>query len=65
LLGAVIATVAAYKLVARTRTGRFVIDRFKLRVPLFGNLNRKTRQSPAFRVPSGRLSRVVFRFCRH
>ncbi len=42
LLGAVIATVAAYKLIARTRAGRFVIDRFKLRVPLFGNLNRKT-----------------------
>jgi len=42
LLGGVVATVAAYKLVARTRPGRFMIDRFKLRVPLFGNLNRKT-----------------------
>src|SRR5207247_11168148 len=42
LLGGVVATVAAYKLVARTRPGRFMIDRFKLRVLLFGNLNRMT-----------------------
>src|SRR5437899_4120436 len=42
VLGVVVATVAAYKLIARTRPGRFVIDHFKLRVPLFGNLNRKT-----------------------
>ncbi|HEU5248101.1 MAG TPA: type II secretion system F family protein [Candidatus Udaeobacter sp.] len=42
LVGAVVAAVAAYKFVGRTRGGRFVIDSFKLRMPLFGNLNRKT-----------------------
>ena len=42
LVGAVIAAVAAYKFVARTRGGRFMIDNFKLRMPLFGDLNRKT-----------------------
>jgi type IV pilus assembly protein PilC len=42
LVGAVIAAVAAYKFVGRTRGGRFVIDSFKLRMPLFGDLNRKT-----------------------
>src|SRR6266705_5276839 len=42
VLGVVVASVVAYKLIARTRAGRFVIDRFKLRMPLFGNLNRKT-----------------------
>lgn len=42
LVGVVIAVVAAYKFVGRTRGGRLVIDSFKLRMPLFGNLNRKT-----------------------
>jgi len=42
LVGAVIAGVAAYKFINRTRAGRFVIDNFKLRMPLFGDLNRKT-----------------------
>jgi type IV pilus assembly protein PilC len=42
LLGAVIVTVTAYKFIGRTRRGRFVIDNFKLRMPLFGDLNRKT-----------------------
>jgi type IV pilus assembly protein PilC len=42
LVGAVIAVVAAYKFIGRTRGGRFVIDSFKLRMPLFGDLNRKT-----------------------
>jgi type IV pilus assembly protein PilC len=42
LLGTVIAAVAAYKFTGRTRGGRFVIDSFKLRMPLFGDLNRKT-----------------------
>jgi len=32
----------AYKFIGRTRGGRFVIDSFKLRMPLFGDLNRKT-----------------------
>jgi type IV pilus assembly protein PilC len=45
LLGAVVAVVALYKFVGRTRGGRFVIDSFKLRMPLFGNLNRKTAVS--------------------
>jgi type IV pilus assembly protein PilC len=42
LVGAVIAAVALYKFFGRTRGGRFLIDSFKLRVPLFGDLNRKT-----------------------
>jgi len=42
LLGAVVVIVTAYKLIGRTRRGRLVIDNFKLRMPLFGNLNRKT-----------------------
>ena len=42
LIGAVIAAGAAYKFINRTRGGRFVIDNFKLRMPLFGDLNRKT-----------------------
>jgi len=42
LVGLLIAAVAAYKLIARTRAGRSIIDRFKLRVPLFGDLIRKT-----------------------
>jgi type IV pilus assembly protein PilC len=42
LLGGIIVTVMAYKFIGRTRGGRFVIDSFKLRMPLFGDLNRKT-----------------------
>src|SRR5882757_3758782 len=42
LVGAVIVAVTAYKFIARTRGGRFVVDSFKLRMPLFGDLNRKT-----------------------
>jgi len=42
LVGAIIAVVMAYKFIGRTRGGRFVIDSFKLRMPLFGDLNRKT-----------------------
>jgi len=45
LLGAVVATVMAYKFIARTRVGRWWIDRFKLRMPLFGDLIRKTAVS--------------------
>jgi len=48
LLGAVVATVTAYKFIARTRAGRWWIDRFKLRMPLFGDLIRKTAVSPFF-----------------
>jgi type IV pilus assembly protein PilC len=42
LLGGAIAAVAVYKFIGRTRGGRFLIDNFKLRMPLFGDLNRKT-----------------------
>jgi type IV pilus assembly protein PilC len=42
LLGVVIVAVMAYKFIGRTRGGRFVVDSFKLRMPLFGDLNRKT-----------------------
>jgi type IV pilus assembly protein PilC len=42
LVGAIFAVVTLYKLIGRTRRGRLLIDNFKLRMPLFGNLNRKT-----------------------
>jgi type IV pilus assembly protein PilC len=42
LLGAVVAIVVIYNFIGRTRKGRLAIDSFKLRMPLFGNLNRKT-----------------------
>ena len=42
VLGIVVAVVTLYKFIGRTRGGRLVIDSFKLRMPLFGNLNRKT-----------------------
>ena len=42
LLGAIVAIGFLYNLIGRTRRGRLVIDNFKLRMPLFGNLNRKT-----------------------
>src|SRR6266478_5668598 len=42
LLGVVVVVVALYKFIGRTRGGRVVIDNFKLRMPLFGNLNRKS-----------------------
>src|SRR6266446_5890909 len=42
LIGAIVAVGAAYKFIARTRGGKAVIDRFKLQMPLFGDLTRKT-----------------------
>src|SRR6201993_1878921 len=54
LLGAIIVAVMAYKFIGRTRGGRFVIDSFKLRMPLFGDLNRKTAIS-RFARPLGTL----------
>jgi type IV pilus assembly protein PilC len=42
LLGGSFAVVVAYKLAARTRSGRAILDRVKLRAPLFGDLIRKT-----------------------
>lgn len=45
LLGLVIALTAAYRFAASTAGGRSIIDRFKLRMPLFGSLIRKTAVS--------------------
>ncbi len=42
VLGGFIALVAGYKFCARTPPGRHAIDSVKLRIPLFGDLNRKT-----------------------
>src|SRR6267142_1895278 len=42
LLGVVVAIGVSYTFIGRTRSGRLAIDAFKLRMPLFGNLNRKT-----------------------
>src|ERR1044071_409996 len=42
LLGAVVAIGVIYNFIGSTRKGRLAIDIFKLRMPLFGNLNRKT-----------------------
>jgi type IV pilus assembly protein PilC len=42
LLGLIVILVAGYKFAARTAAGSSIIDRLKLRVPLFGNLIRKT-----------------------
>jgi type IV pilus assembly protein PilC len=42
VLGVVVAVVTLYKFIGRTRRGRLANDSFKLRMPLFGNLNRKT-----------------------
>jgi type IV pilus assembly protein PilC len=42
LVGSIVAIGAVYKFLARTRGGKAVIDRFTLRMPLFGDLIRKT-----------------------
>jgi type IV pilus assembly protein PilC len=42
LLGALAALGLGYKLIARTRSGQNILDRIKLRAPLFGDLIRKT-----------------------
>jgi type IV pilus assembly protein PilC len=42
LLGALAAAIAGFKLTARTRGGRNALDRIKLRLPVFGDLIRKT-----------------------
>src|SRR5216117_1708838 len=54
ILGVVVAVVTLYKFIGRTRRGRLAIDTFKLRMPLFGNLNRKTAIS-RFARPLGTL----------
>jgi type IV pilus assembly protein PilC len=42
ILGGVVALFIGYKVVSRTHGGRVVLDRVKLRAPLFGDLIRKT-----------------------
>jgi type IV pilus assembly protein PilC len=42
LLGALATAIAGFKLTARTRGGRNALDRIKLRLPVFGDLIRKT-----------------------
>jgi type IV pilus assembly protein PilC len=42
LIGGIIASVAGYKFASRTAGGRSVIDRVTLRLPLFGDVIRKT-----------------------
>ena len=42
LVGLLIGIIVAYKLIARTRRGRALLDRAKLHAPLFGDLIRKT-----------------------
>ncbi len=42
IIGVLIAAVAGYRFANRTARGRSTIDRFKLRVPLFGDVIRKT-----------------------
>jgi type IV pilus assembly protein PilC len=42
IVGMVVAVVFLYKMIGRTRRGRLVIDNLKLRMPLFGDLNRKS-----------------------
>jgi type IV pilus assembly protein PilC len=42
IVGVIVAAIAGYKLIARTRGGKSALDRVKLRVPLFGDVLRKT-----------------------
>jgi type IV pilus assembly protein PilC len=42
LFGVLIACIAAYKFFVKTAGGRLTVDRIKLRMPLFGDLMRKT-----------------------
>ena len=42
IIGAFIAITLLLKLVAKTRKGAYILDNFKLRMPLFGNLTRKS-----------------------
>jgi type IV pilus assembly protein PilC len=45
LIGLIIALISGFKFASRTKAGRSIIDRFKLRLPLFGSLIRKTAVS--------------------
>ncbi len=42
LLGGIVALIAVYKFMARTSSGRIIVDEMKLHLPLFGDLLRKT-----------------------
>ena len=42
LLGGIVGFVVLYKAIARSRAGKWVLDRIKLRLPLFGDVLRKT-----------------------
>jgi type IV pilus assembly protein PilC len=42
VIGALVAIVAGYRFTNGIKPGRYVIDRCKLHLPMFGNLNRKT-----------------------
>ena len=42
IVGSIVAIVIGYKVLSRSRGGRVALDRLKLRVPLFGDLIRKT-----------------------
>ncbi len=42
IIGVIVVVVVGFKLLARTTRGRRVLDQIKLRVPLFGDLLRKT-----------------------
>ncbi|MGA3171169.1 MAG: type II secretion system F family protein [Chthoniobacteraceae bacterium] len=42
ILGGIVLIVGAYKIFASTKVGRIVIDKFKLYMPLFGDLTRKS-----------------------
>jgi type IV pilus assembly protein PilC len=42
VVGVVVVLIVAYKLFERTAAGRFVLDRAKLYIPLFGDLTRKS-----------------------
>jgi type IV pilus assembly protein PilC len=42
IVGAIVIAIVAIKLLGRTAAGRAAIDQFKLRIPLFGDLLRKT-----------------------
>ncbi len=42
LLGVAVGLIVAYKIIARSKAGKILLDRVKLRAPLFGDLIRKT-----------------------
>jgi len=59
LIGAIVLLISGYKIVARTPTGRAVIDRLALRTPLFGDLTRKSSISRSARTRGTRVTSGV------